>query len=210
MACPVHRALRTLLALAIVAAASAGALQAQLGPRHSIRALGGAAGASLASGSAESDPAYGLSLGAQVVVPVAAAWALVPELLLVDKGGRDAAGPAAITADLRALDASLLVRWNTGGLEVRRRVFAFAGPTVGYFVSCDAGSAVGGAFGGGDCLDAVNRTDIGLTAGGGLEFPSSLVDWGISLRYQHGIADILKGSGAVRTRTVQLLLSYRL
>lgn len=185
-------------------------LRAQSESRPTIRILGGVTAASLASSSSETDALYGIALGAQYVTPLRGHWDLVPELLLADKGGRQTSGSATVDADLRSLDLSLLARWSTGSVADRRRVFAFAGPTYGYILSCEAGSGVGSVFVTGDCIENVNRGDVGLTIGGGLDFPSSAIDWGVSLRYQHGVSDLLKSAGELRSRTVKLLLSYRI
>jgi hypothetical protein len=197
-----------LLALCVAfAAVPAGA---QSDTRPAIRVLGGVTGASLEDESTETDPLYGLAVGVQYLRPLRGPWAIAPELLLLEKGGSQSAGGASVDADLRTVDVSLLLRWSTGNTESRRRVFAFGGPTLGYVLSCDAGASGGGVAFTGNCLDAVNRQDLGVTIGGGLEFPTSSIDWGLSLRYQHGIADLLAGPGTVRARTVVLLLSYRL
>lgn len=191
-------------------ALAAAPLGAQSESRPTIRVLGGVTAASLQSGSETTDPLYGVALGAQYVIPARSNWYFVPELLLVDKGGAQSSGGATIDADIRSLDLSLLARWSTGTTADRRRVFAFAGPTYGFVLSCESGAGAGGIFVTGDCLENVNRGDVGLTIGGGLDFPSSSIDWGVSLRYQHGIADLLKAPGEVRSRTVMLLLSYRI
>jgi hypothetical protein len=197
--------------LAIAAVALGGkTLAAQSEFRPTIRVVGGATAASVASSASETDPLYGIALGAQVVKLVRPHWYLVPELLLVDKGGTQVSGASSLDADIRTLDLSLLARWSTGSAADRRRIFAFAGPTYGFVLSCDAESGVGGVFVAGDCRDNVTDSDIGVTIGGGLDFPSSSIDWGISLRYQHGLSDIQKAPGELRTRTVMLLLSYRL
>lgn len=185
-------------------------LGAQSETRPTIRVVGGLTAASLESSSTATDPLYGVALGAQYVIPARGNWYFVPELLLVDKGGAQTSGGSTIDADLRSLDLSVLARWSTGTTADHRRVFAFAGPTYGFLLSCEGGAGVGGVFVTGDCLDSINRSDVGLTIGGGLDFPSSSIDWGLSLRYQHGVADLLKASGEVRSRTVMLLLSYRI
>jgi Outer membrane protein beta-barrel domain len=197
-----------LVALGI--ALTAPALDAQSETRPTIRVVGGATASSLASPSTETDPLYGIALGAQYVMPARGHWYLVPEVLLVDKGGEQTAGSSSINVDIRTVDLSLLARWSTGTSEDRRRIFAFAGPTYGFVLSCDAESGVGGVFLPGDCTENVNSGDAGVTIGGGLDFPSSSIDWGISLRYQHGLSNIQKSGGELRTRTVMLLLSYRI
>ena len=197
-----------LAGLALLVTAPTAQAQSASGP--ALRILAGATAATLADGSSSTDPLYGMALGAQWVLPARGAWSLVPELLLADKGGRQTSGGASADADLRVLDFSLLGRWNRGNTEQRTRFFAFGGPSFGYVVGCDAETGGGGVTLTGDCIDNVNRGDISVTLGGGLEFPTSAIDWGVSLRYQHGLADVLKGSGEIRTRTLLLMLSYRL
>ncbi len=200
----------TRLLLATCLTFGAVALSAQSESRPTIRIVGGATASSLETSSTSTDALYGVALGAQYVMPVSGPWYLVPEVLLFDKGGRQTSGSSSVDVDLRSLDVSLLARWSTGSLADRRRVFAFAGPTYGRVLSCEAGSGAGSVFVTGDCVDNVNRNDVAFSFGGGLDFPSSSIDWGISLRYQHGITDIQKGAGEVRSRAVLLLLSYRL
>jgi len=193
--------------LTTILAAGAGAQQMR---GTEIRVLAGVSAGRLATSSGTTDPLYGLSLGAQVLYPMGERFSFVPELLLVEKGGAQEASGVRIDVDLRSLDLSALARWSAGGASMGRRAFAFAGPTVGYVLSCDAGTGVGGTILPGDCVDNVQRTDLGLTAGVGLELPTSVIDWGVSLRYQHGFSDLSKDSSGLRTRTIQLLLSYRL
>lgn len=197
------------LGVLIALTTSATAIQAQDGPRPSIRFLAGVSAAALADASSSTDPLYGLAIGAQYVVPLRGHWAIVPELLLTEKGGTEPNGAGSLEADIRSLDLSLLARWSSGFRESGRQVFAFAGPTYGYLLSCDGSAGAGAVILPTKCLSSLNRTDLGVTIGGGLEFPTSAVDWGIALRYQHGLADILKAAGEVQTRTVLLIFSYR-
>lgn len=199
----------TCLAVLFALTSGSSTLYAQDGPRPAIRFLAGVSAASLADASSSTDPLYGLAIGAQYVVPVRGRWALVPELLLAEKGGVESNGGGSLEADIRSLDLSLLARWSSAWAENGRQVFAFAGPTYGYLLSCDGSAGAGAVTFQTKCLSSLNRTDLGATIGGGLEFPTSAFDWGISLRYQHGFADILKAAGEVQTRTVLLLFSYR-
>jgi hypothetical protein len=207
---PVTFRTATRMLAVVVLTLGAGTASAQSEFRPTIRVVGGVTAASVATPDAGTDPLYGVALGAQYVKPLRAHWYLVPEILLVDKGGTQSSGAASLDADIRTLDLSLLARWSSGSAADRRRVFAFAGPTYGFVLSCDSESGVGGVFVPGDCRDNVTNSDIGVTIGGGLDFPSSSIDWGISLRYQHGLSDIQKAPGELRTRTVMLLLSYRI
>jgi hypothetical protein len=197
------------LAVLLVLTSTAAELRAQDGPRTAVRFLAGVSAASLADASSSTDRLYGLAIGAQYVVPVRGHWALVPEVLLAEKGGAESDGGSSLEADIRSLDLSLLARWSGALSEHGRQVFAFAGPTAGYLLSCEGSAGAGAVTFPTKCLSSLNRTDFGVTIGAGIEFPTSAIDWGVSLRYQHGLGDIVKAAGEVHTRTVLLLLSYR-
>lgn len=144
-----------------------------------------------------------VALGGQFVPQMPGPWSLAYEVLLAGKGGRRTDGGIVTNADVRTLDLSLLVHWHAAA----RGTFVFAGPTGGYVLSC---RYRGGNVITSDCTDELAGLDAGLTLGAGVEFPSDTRDWGVSLRYQHGLLDLPKASEELRTRTTMLLVSYRL
>lgn len=127
-------------------------------------------------------------------------WALgsslvfAPELLFVSKGFELTTEGIDFGIKLGYAEIPLLVRANLGSAGASVRPFLLAGPVIGFKLSCKVTGSAEGISVTTDCESAeedvelpITSTDFGAMFGGGLQFGR----YGISVRYDLGLADVL-------------------
>lgn len=146
----------------------------------------------------------GLVAGMFATMPLFSRLELQPEALFTSKGARvDLEGvKASLVADY--LEVPVLARFS------RRGAFNFylaGGPAVAFLLRAHSRTAFAGATEEIDITEQVNRVDVGVAMGGGVEFGSIVIDG----RYTLGLLDIDKDkSDAVKTtnRAVSLTVGF--
>lgn len=100
--------------------------------------------------------------------------------------------PSTPTGSLRLsyLELPVLLSLSLGSGAVRP--YLLAGPTLGYLTSAKAKDNASGTET--DALDAFNRTDLGVSLGGGLSAPVGRARVFVEGRYNLGLKNILKES----------------
>lgn len=154
----------------------------------------------------------GLVIGGQLTVRVNPLFAVQPEVLYVQKGleGSLAFGgtPVALTYRNDYLEFPVLARLSLGGRSVRP--FVLAGPAVAFALACEIDGEAEGATETIDCDEADAEpagVDVGLVAGGGLEFPIGMNSLTLGARYTVGLLEALDGTGS-RNRAVAVTLGF--
>jgi hypothetical protein len=169
------------------------------------RQLGVTFGASLASvereqGALAQDPysgRAGLTAGLFAHLPVRDRIHLQIETLFTDKGGSVplvdpsiVSGTATLRYKLHYLDVPVLARVR--GPRIRAaRLHAFGGPTFSVRLAASRQTAISGQGSFGferEIDDEVERFDLGVTLGGGVEISRAI----FNLRYTHGFSEVLE------------------
>jgi hypothetical protein len=137
-----------------------------------------------------------------------ASWLQVqPEVVYAMKGGRSEEFGITSKLLLDYVELPLLARWSKGAPR-QRSLYVVAGPSLGLLVRAKTRADFGGATEELDISDDVERFDLGVAIGGGIELGSILVDG----RYTHGLSDIDKDASddvTVRNRAVSLTVGFR-
>lgn len=134
-----------------------------------------------------SDRRIGFAIGAYAVVPFHELFSFQPELMFVQKGGKEADGDDEFFGGgdteliLNYIDLPLLVRFNIP-IETDLNPYLVAGPTVGFLVGATE------KFDGesNDISDEINSLNFGFNIGAGVNFGQLNVD----LRYEFGLSNI--------------------
>jgi hypothetical protein len=125
---------------------------------------------------------------------------LQPEVLYTVKGGKEEAFGISSAVLLDYLEVPVLARIPFAG----RKYFIVAGPYVGVRMRARTRTEFSGSTEELDISDSVERLDYGLSAGGGVEIGSMVIDG----RYSFSLSDIdadldeVKGKNRVITATV--------
>jgi hypothetical protein len=125
---------------------------------------------------------------------------LQPEVLYTVKGGREAAFGISSAVLLDYLEVPVLARIPFAG----RKYFIVAGPYFGVRMRARTRTEFSGSTEELDISDSVERLDYGLSAGGGVEIGSIVIDG----RYSFSLSDIdadideITGKNRVITATV--------
>jgi hypothetical protein len=133
------------------------------------------------------DQRKGFVGGLFVVWPATGRVALQTEALYSQKGAQMEEGDASGKIKLDYIDVPVLGRFSSpvsGGTSFH----VFAGPSFGFRVSAKAESSFGDEEESEDIDDDVERFDLGLVAGAGLEFGRFVIDG----RYTWGLSNINK------------------
>lgn len=156
------------------------------------RGMGVRAGVNLATvhfggegGAPALDARPGLVAGAFVTLPLIGWIDIQPELLFSSKGGRLDDGGIESTLVIDYLELPVLAR-VARPLSGAMRIYAVAGPSVGLRLRARSRTDFGSATEEIDLDDEVERVDIGMAAGGGVEFRSLVLD----ARYTFSLRDI--------------------
>lgn len=137
----------------------------------------------------------GFVVGATRQISVAGRLSLRPELLYVRKGwtttGRIPEGKYTTTITLDYLELPVLANvrlMSAGGLSAH----AIAGPTVG--VRVHNGTKVEGAIEGTGSYGSIDRTEVGLAAGAGVNTEIDGQPVRLDVRYRRSLSNINEGS----------------
>lgn len=180
---------RIILLTALIALTSASPLFAQL------PGLGVKGGVNLAtektSGEDAGDDDFttfpALVAGVFMTYTVAPGLQFQPEVLYSVKGARVKESGFTSTAHLDYLEVPLLARVSKRG-GGRMGFYAAGGPYFAYLLRARTRTAFGGSTEELDVSEQVERTDFGVSIGGGVEWGRVVVD----ARYIHGLRDIDK------------------
>lgn len=146
-------------------------------------------------------------VGGFIVWPVTSWLVLQPELLYAMKGAKQEAFGLQSKLLLDYIEVPVLARVSRGSPGTRTW-YIVAGPSFGWLARAKARADFGGATEEIDLKDDVKSYDIGLTAGGGMEFGSILVD----ARYTHGLSDIDKDTSddvEVTNRAISVTVGFK-
>ncbi len=152
-------------------------------------------------GSISSESKVGLQLGAALEIGINEMFAIQPELLFIQKGGKstfdDGFGKTSTSVTLNYLEIPVLVKVRFGNEKLKFHVNA--GPSVGIAMSGTYTREKGGVsrsedakIGSSKDTDDLTRTDIGLQFGGGITFSNFVID----LRYGLGLSNTVPGGDA--------------
>lgn len=142
----------------------------------------------------------GAVVGGFVRVPLLSWVDLQPEVLYAVKGGKEDAFGVSSAVLLDYLEVPVLARIPFAG----RKYFIVAGPYLGVRVRARTRTEFSGSTEEVDISDSVERLDYGVSAGGGVEIGSIVIDG----RYSFSLSDIdadideVKGKNRVITATV--------
>ena len=100
---------------------------------------------------------------------------------------------------LSYVELPVLLRLSFGAGSVRP--YLLAGPTVGYLISAKSERYEAGEEE--DALDLFDRTDVGVSGGGGLSVPAGVALFFVEGRYSLGLKNIFKGSVASAGETLK-------
>jgi hypothetical protein len=132
---------------------------------------------------------------------------LQPEVLYAMKGAKSEEFGLTAKILLDYIEVPALARLSRGARGARSW-YLVAGPSLSFLTRARSRADFGGAIEEIDLTDDVERFDIGVAAGGGVEFGSLLVD----ARYNHGLSDIdadATDDVTVRNRAVSLTVGFK-
>jgi outer membrane protein with beta-barrel domain len=131
---------------------------------------------------------------------------LQPEVLYAMKGAKREEFGISSKLLLDYLELPVLARFSRGGTA--RSWYVVAGPSFGYLLRARTRADFGDATEELDIIDDVERFDLEIVAGAGIEFGRFLVDG----RYGHGLSNIDKlaeDDGKITTRTMSVTVGYK-
>ncbi len=131
------------------------------------------------------DRRMGVVAGGFVTLPLISWLDVQPELLYSSKGAQLDEEGIQSKLVLDYLELPVLGRVS-GAAPGGTRFYVVAGPTVSFRLRAKTRTEFGNATEERDISDEVERLDIGLAAGAGLEFRRFVIDG----RYTHGLSDI--------------------
>jgi len=148
----------------------------------------------------------GIVAGVFATLPMASWLDLQPEALYSRKGAR--AELEGITSDLQIdyLEVPVLARFSRRGSA--RGYYIAGGPSIAFQVRARTRTNFGAATEEIDIGDEVERVDLGVAVGGGIEIRSLVIDG----RYTHGFKDIDKDKSdgvQVTNRAVSITVGFR-
>ncbi len=173
------------------------------------RGLGVKGGVNLASqhtdGSDSSlDARTGLVAGAFWTLPLTSWLGVQVEGLYSMKGARVNFEGVKSTLQLDYFEVPVLARVPFGGGH--RRYFVAGGPSLGLRLRARTRTKFSGATEDIDVADQVERLDVGIAGGGGVELGSLVID----ARYTYGLTDIDKDEAAkTRNRAIAVTAGFR-
>ena len=204
---------RALLGLAVLVLSLGTATGAAAQRRATVGAQVGYSRADLVGRDAEQiQSRQGALSGVFLQAPLGRFLALRPELLFSLRGGRtevgvEGAGPAVLDIELAYLELPVLLRFAPPG---RVRPVLFAGPAPALQIGCDFSFVFptdsARVTCGRDQLTVVREWDVGLVAGGGIEWRFVQAALAIEARYTAGMRSILDDV-QIRNRGMGLLLA---
>ena len=150
------------------------------------------------------DSRIGAVAGGFWTLPLGSWLDLQAEGLYVMKGARLTFSGIESTFALDYLEVPVLARVRAG--SGHRRYYAAGGPAFGFRLRARTRTAFSGSTEEIDVADQVEPIDIGIAAGGGMEFGRLIIDG----RYSYGLSDIDKdASSKTRNRAIAVTAGYR-
>jgi hypothetical protein len=146
--------------------------------------------------------------GVYLVAPVVGPLSFRPELLFSLKGGRTQTESALLDIELAYLELPLLAKLSVGRRRVRPVLFG--GPAPSFQIGCDvqfiASTQSSRATCGEGAFSLFRSFDVGVVAGGGVEFrwPQSAI--ALEARYTAGLRSIIDAS-EVRNRAYGVIVA---
>jgi opacity protein-like surface antigen len=138
--------------------------------------------ASTAGVSASADTMMGIQAGALAEFPLTDMFALQPELNFIQKGSKT--GDVSTKLNYIEVPVWAKAKFNVGGVKP----FLMLGPSIGFLMSAKTGDT--------DIKNNLKTIDFGLNFGGGAAFAvTDTMDLFLDLRYNLGLANILKTDG---------------
>ncbi|MGB2712830.1 MAG: porin family protein [Vicinamibacterales bacterium] len=138
----------------------------------------------------------------------AASWIeLQPEVLYAMKGAKGEEFGIVAKLLLDYIEVPVLARISRGSANARSW-YVVGGPSFGYLLRAKTRADFGSSTEEIDVIDEVERFDVGIVAGGGLEFGRIVVDG----RYTHGLSDIDKDTSddvKVTNRALSVTVGFR-
>ena len=138
----------------------------------------------------------------------AASWIeLQPEMLYAMKGAKGEEFGIVAKLLLDYIEIPVLARISRGSTDARSW-YVVGGPSFGYLLRAKTRADFGSSTEEIDVIDEVERFDLGVVAGGGIEFGRLVVDG----RYIHGLSDIDKDTTddvKVTNRAVSVTVGFR-
>ena len=159
------------------------------------------AGASdLPAGSSVGDKT-GLVAGVGTVFDVTAQVHFAPEVLFQMQGFTS--GPVSVSANY--LNVPLLFRYHFAATgDAGMRPYITAGPNIALKLSCSVSG-----FPGATCPAGTKSVDFGLMFGGGIEWNAGTNTFGVGLRYQMGLTDVVDGQQG-KNKAIQLFGTWKI
>ncbi len=152
----------------------------------------------------------------QRIFPVV--W-LQPELNIVLKGGQESRPEGSANLELGYLELPLMVRIAPKYRRKSLRPVLFAGPSVGFRISCAitgvstdttlTRACEDGSSGSG-IEDAFTSAEASAIVGGGIELDRAGIAIAIEARYSWGLTDVISNGGGGRNRFFALLFTLSL
>jgi hypothetical protein len=153
------------------------------------------------------DSRIGLVAGVFATLPLTSWLDLQPEALYAMKGGRLDLDGVESTLALDYIDVPVLARIVKRGAGARR-YYAAGGPSFGFRVRARSRVDFGSSTEDIDVADSIERADLGVAFGGGLEAGALVIDG----RYTLGLKDVDKDksdSVKVTNRAFSITLGFR-
>lgn len=156
------------------------------------------------------DNRSGFALGLSMQHHLSAVLSFVPEAMYVTKGFELESDGDAFGLGLGYLEVPLLVRAAFGAAGAATRPWVTAGPVVAFKLSCNAATTTDGVEVEADCTELdeeedpaeFRSIDFGMMFGAGVDFGR----FGVSVRYDLGLANILDTTEDVSYRNRALML----
>ena len=153
------------------------------------------------------DKRKGVVGGLFVIWPAQGRVGLQTEALFSQKGAQIEEGGDSAKIKLDYIDVPVLARFSSP-VSTGTSFYVFAGPSFGFRVSAKAESSVEDEDESEDIEDDVERFDLGLVAGAGLEFGRFLLDG----RYTWGLSNINKVESddvKIKNRVFSVMAGFR-
>ena len=128
------------------------------------------------------DRRTGIVVGVFYVFPIAPHFSVQPEWLYAQKGAKFVEN-SDLGLDLDYYDVPLLLRWDSTATG-QSTFNLFAGPSINFRHRARQEDEDGDR----DIRDSIEKIDVGLVVGAGVEFGRFLIDG----RYQHGLKEVNK------------------
>ena len=147
-----------------------------------------------------------------VLVGVGTSFALTKDMVLAPEAlfQMNGASYGAASTSVNYLSFPILFRYSfPASGESGMRPYVSAGPNVALRLSC----SISGGGPGATCATAFGKDpksiDFGLTFGGGLEFKAGTNTFGVGLRYQIGLTDVVDGAKG-KNKAIQIIGTFKI